>query len=320
MGRTTVVCDLIATLAAGALISACKPSVGRAPSLIVGPEILAIRPQPAEGRPGETITYDLLVVSTDGTDANPVASWDVCTTPKAPAENNSVSATCVSAPPGDTQGTTFTAPVPTDACTLFGPIPPSPKPGQPSYRPRDPDTTGGYYLPVRAVMTGLGDRTLTAFSLERITCPLVGASPTVIQDYNTRRKPNQNPAIAGLDMVLSDGTHTPLAGTTTSVGSGAEISLQAAFTSESAEAYLIFDANQQSLVDRRESLRFSWFATDGEFEHDRTGRAEDDFATTSDNAWTASTVSAPTPVHMWLVLRDSRGGVDFAGYEIMVSP
>jgi hypothetical protein len=259
-------------------------------------------------------------VNTAGTVADPVASWDVCTTPKAPAESNSVSAACVSAAPGDTQGITFTAPVPTDACTLFGPIPPSPKPGEPSYRPRDADTTGGYYLPVRAVMTGLGDRTLTAFALERITCPLVGASPSVIQDYNTRRKPNGNPAIAGLDVVSADGTLTPFTDAAMPVASGGEIALQAAFTPESAEAYLIFDANQQSLVDRRESLRFSWFATDGDFEHDRTGRAEDDLETTSDNHWTAPTVSTPTPVHMWLVLRDSRGGVDFAGYELTVNP
>ena len=41
-------------------------------------------------------------------------------------------------------------------------------------------------------------------------------------------------------------------------------------------------------------------------------------ALTADNVWVAP--SAAGPVHLWLVLRDSRGGVDFAEYELDVSP
>ena len=320
MGREASTRLALLALVAVGLGPACKPNVGRAPSLIVGPEILAVRANPAEAKPGDSVTYDLLVVSSDGTVAGVTASWDVCITPKPPAESNSVAAACAEAPPGDTQGATFTAPVPTDACTLFGPIAPAPKPGQPPYRPRDPDSTGGYYLPVRAVVAGLGTRALTAFELERITCNLVGASSLVIQDYNARHQPNANPKIAGLDVVTASSAHVSFSDGPITVRSGAEIAFQAAFMPDSAETYPVFDPNTQTLVDQRESLRLFWFATDGEFAHDRTGRAEDDPATTSDNTWTAPQLTAAAMIHLWLVLRDSRGGVDFASYDLTVNP
>ena len=306
--------------AALALVSACKPNVGRAPSLIVGPEVLAVRGVPAEAKPGDPVTYDLLVASLAGTVTDPVANWDVCITPKPPAESNSVAAACVDAAPGDAQGVAFSTAVPSDACTLFGPIAPPQQKGQPPSRPRDPDSTGGYYLPVRAVVSRLTDRNLTAFALERIACNLVGASPLVIQDYNARYQPNANPTIAELDLVVPDAIPTNLADGLTSLPSGASVVLRAAFAPDSAETYPIFDPDTQGLVDHRESLSLAWFASAGEFEHDRTGRAETDPETTSDNTWTAPPAGEPTLVYLWLVLRDSRGGVDFASYQVTVLP
>jgi hypothetical protein len=74
----------------------------------------------------------------------------------------------------------------------------------------------------------------------------------------------------------------------------------------------------QVLVPHRESLDISWYATAGVFADERTGRAETDLQLNTSNSWTAP----PTPgvVHAWLVLRDSRGGVDFAGYDLTVTP
>jgi hypothetical protein len=281
---------------------------------------LAVRGVPAEAKPGGQVSYDLLVASPDGTVTDPVANWDVCTTPKPPAESNSVAAACVDAAPGDAQGATFAAAVPLDACTLFGPIAPAPQPNQPPSRPRDPDSTGGYYLPVRAVVSGLTDRNLIIFALERITCNLVGASALVIQDYNTRYQPNANPSIAQLDLVVPDAAPANFADGSIAVSSGASVVLRATFTPKSAETYPVFDPDTQSLIDRRESLSLAWFASTGEFQHDRTGRAEDDPETTSDNTWTAPPVGEPTLVALWLVLRDSRGGVDFASYQLTVMP
>jgi len=308
---------LLSALAAGA---ACKPNVGRAPSLIVGPEVLAVRGVPAEAKPGDSVTYDLLVASPAGTVTDPVANWDVCTTPKPPAESNSVAAACVQAAPGDAQGSTYSAAVPSNACKLFGPIAPDTQAGQPPSRPADPDSTGGYYLPVRAVVSGLGNRALMVFDLERIACNLPKAPPLVIQEYNANYKPNANPAIDRLDVVSPESTSTVPTGQPLPVASASRISLLAVFTPDSAESYPVFDADTQALAYRRESLSLGWFASAGEFDHDRTGRAETDLETTSDNTWTAPSVGEPTPVYLWLVLRDSRGGVDFASYQLMVTP
>jgi hypothetical protein len=76
------------------------------------------------------------------------------------------------------------------------------------------------------------------------------------------------------------------------------------------------DVASQSLVAEREWLRVSWFATDGAFAESATGRAAGDPATTTDDSWTAP--SQPGPLHLWIVLRDARGGVDFQASDIQV--
>ena len=62
-------------------------------------------------------------------------------------------------------------------------------------------------------------------------------------------------------------------------------------------------------------MHVSWFATGGSFDLDRTGRDGSDVTTTSDNGWTAP--SSGTAVHLWIVLRDDRGGVGWAGYALV---
>src|SRR4029077_6453717 len=54
-----------------------------------------------------------------------------------------------------------------------------------------------------------------------------------------------------------------------------------------AESYVSYDLTTRTLVDRRESMRVSWFATDGSFADDRTGRDETDMGWTSDDVFTA---------------------------------
>src|SRR5262249_35666796 len=100
------------------------------------------------------------------------------------------------------------------------------------------------------------------------------------------------------------------------IAAGSQVTFTASWTPESAEGYPAYDLAKLALVDRRESLRVSWFATAGTFAHDRTGRGEEEPEPTSENRWTAPKASGP--VHLWLVLRDSRGGVDFAAYELVV--
>jgi hypothetical protein len=78
------------------------------------------------------------------------------------------------------------------------------------------------------------------------------------------------------------------------------------------------DPIAREVVARRESIRVSWFATDGVFEHDRSGRAEEEAAiNSSDNTWTAPMKRGT--VHLWLVLRDNRGGVAYQSYQLEVN-
>ena len=73
-----------------------------------------------------------------------------------------------------------------------------------------------------------------------------------------------------------------------------------------------------ALVPQREALRVSWFASAGVFDHDVTGRDAEDVALSTVNGWQAPTT--PGIVHLWLVLRDSRGGVDFGEFLLDVTP
>ena len=63
-------------------------------------------------------------------------------------------------------------------------------------------------------------------------------------------------------------------------------------------------------------MTVAWFATGGSFDNDRTGRDTSDLTASSDNGWHAP--AAAGPVHLWVVLRDDRGGVGWAEYAFDV--
>jgi hypothetical protein len=284
-----------------ALLAACNPTFSDRPSRVAAPRVLAVRGQPAEARPGTMVAYDMLVAAADAAEAR----WSYCTVPKPLDENNIVAAGCL-ADAGESPiggGPSASAPLPLKACQLFGPDPPPQTPGQPPLRPRDPDVTGGYFQPVRVAVDGV-----TAFGLERITCNLASAGADISVAFAARYTPNQNPTLLPL------GAPLPL----DAVPAGATVTLTAAWSDDSAESYVVYDLEQLALVERRESLRVSWFATDGTFEHDRTGRGESEPETTSDNHWAAP--AQPGVVQLWVVLADSRGGVDFAASTLTVVP
>jgi hypothetical protein len=83
-----------------------------------------------------------------------------------------------------------------------------------------------------------------------------------------------------------------------------------------AERFAEFDVPSQSVVDARESINVAWFATGGSFDADRTGRDSTDTTSSSDNGWTAP--SSAGTVHLWVVLRDDRGGSGWGEYTILV--
>jgi hypothetical protein len=294
---------LLLTLPAAAL--GCVPVVGDPVSLVTGQRLLAVRGDPPEVAPGATVSYRALVASPAGTVADPLLAWAFCAAPTPLTDNDPVSPACLGSAvlPIAGPAPTASAATPNDACSLFGPDPP---PG--SLRPHDPDATGGFYQPVRVELGAL-----RAFYGERVPCPLpdapTAASVALAQGYVDNRNPALLPlaASAGGKGIALD-----------RIPAGSAVQLTTGWGAADAEMYLMYDPATAEVVTRREALSVSWFATGGAFAAEVTGSAEDDPATTTATTWTAP--ADPGVVHAWLVLRDSRGGVDFAAYDITVLP
>lgn len=295
--------SLLLTVAIVAAAS-CKPDFGERESLVTEARLLAVRAEPAESKAGDVVTYSALVVSAEGTIASPPVAWAFCATPKLLTENNVVSTACLRdgvRPVG--LAPTVQAATPSDACALFGPETP---PGD--FRPRDPDETGGFFQPMRATYGAV-----VGFGLARITCNLANASGDVALDFSRRYVANRNPTLLPLGASV-DGASRPFG----EIPAGKSVSLRAAWKDGDAESYVVFDIATQAVVPRRESMRVSWFVSAGEFDSDRTGRTELEPESFTENVWHAP--QAPGPVHLWVVLRDGRGGVAFASQEIVVIP
>jgi hypothetical protein len=250
------------------------------------------------------VTFTPLVVGAEGTMAAPSVAWSFCTAPKPLTEDNVVSTACLDAaalvPLG--RGASIAATIPANACATFGPDTP---PG--GFRPRDPDVTGGYYQPLRADASGAPP----AFELARVRCDLANASAQAASAFAAAYVPNASPHLAPLT-AARDGAPVAL----DAIAAGARVVFEASWPVADAETYAYFDPGSQTVTTKRESMQVAWYATDGAFDTESTGRAEDDLATASADAWVAPT--APGKVHLWVILRDSRGGVDFAGYDVTV--
>lgn len=290
-------------------IVACRPSLGTPASLITKVQILAIRGEPPEARPGASVAFDALVASPTGTVTSAPLAWAFCTAPKSPTQDNVVSDACLGdaalqgLPPPSPMAH---APTPANGCSLFGPDVPPVAAGSPPLRPRDPDLTGGYYQPVRIE---LGD--VLGFGLQRILCNLANAPASIAIDYKSRYVANKNPVLTSLTASVAGQVialdHIPVK---------AHVRLQTGWTAESVEMYVRWDPVTQALVEHPESMRASWFVTAGSLSSDRTGNVEGDGALVTTDDWEAPATSGI--VYLWLVLRDSRGGVNFASYELHV--
>lgn len=281
------------------LLAGCRPDFGPAGSLVERPRLLAVRAEPAEARPNDTVSYRAFFAAPDGAPATST-DWALCATPKPLGENNVVARACLEngVVPVDGTGDQVTVRTPANACSLFGPDLPPQMPGAPAQRPRDPDATGGYFQPVR-----VRSRDALGFGLLRLACNLAGASVDVALEFAQRYHMNDNPTVSSIEIPDR-------------VRSGAVAHLVAHWESSSAETFPVLDTELNALRDQRESLRVSWFATGGSFATEVTGRAGDDPALFADNDWTAPETAGP--IHLWLVLRDSRGGVAVIQRDIVV--
>lgn len=266
-----------------AVLGGCDDGLDQRLAIVEAPRVLAVIGEPAEARPGSEVRYRAIVGGPDG----PVAAlprWAYCTAPKPPTEDNSVSAACLTDALVDLgEAAELVAPLPADGCRTFGPDTP---PGE--FRPRDPDPSGGFYQPLRLdVADGV------AFALARLRCNLGNAPVDIAREFQLRYTSNTNPQLDPIALA-------PV------VAAGTAVELRASWPAGTAEPYVSFDQLAQALVDRREALRVSWYATAGAIAVDASAIDEGSDATDAATTWTTPTT--PGRVWLWFVLRDSRGG------------
>ncbi len=315
----------------GGALLACTPVLEDTTSIVSSPRLLAVQASPAEGVVGAAFVLTALYVDDKGPRDPSTINWATCLRQKPLGEPGPIDPGCFVDTATDLvslgTGVSVHGVIPPDACELFGPDSPPPEPGQPSARPTDPDTTGGFYLPIRVKTEG----GKWSVALERIACQPSGLTQPVFVAYMSGYRTNTNPTLSTLSRVDADGHavvvppdgSSPPAGLT--VSPGAHLTLRAEWPRCSgagacggAETYLSIDPTSKQIVTRRESMVASWYATEGAFDEDRDGRDENDEATSVENGWTAP--ANPGAVHLWAVLRDARGGVGWGSYTIEVKP
>lgn len=285
-------------------LGSCRPDFNEDTALVTAPRVLAVKSEPAEAQAGAPVTFTAFVAVPPGSTRVAPPRWSFCTAPKPPTEDNVVAAACLDAASLEAvgRGSTIMATTPSNACTLFGP-----NAAASGFRPRDPDDTGGYFQPLRADLSGAAP----AFHLQRVACGLADASADIASEFGHQYSANQNPQLAPVSATLAgqsvDFDRVP---------AGAQLQLVASWSSADAETYAYFDRNAQTVTTRRESMRVAWYVSAGRLDTQSTGRAEDDPALTSRNVFTAP--NEPGDVTLWVVLRDSRGGVDFTTYDLTV--
>lgn len=328
----------------GVLAGACKPNLDDTTSIITQTTVLAVQSTPAEAPPAANVSYTALVVDGSGEVQTASLLWDYCNVRNPLSNLGPVAVQCTQAGnSGLTEigtGLDASGAIPQLACTNFGPNPPPATAGQPAARPVDPDTTGGYYQPVSVFLAG---GQILLYDM-RLSCGFAGANESAQVDLQARYHLNANPQVASL--TAGSTTLTPdSAGQTNAVAVGQTLQLEVAWpvcpltdtcgdglcgADESvttcpadcqtpvgcggAERYVNFDLESQSVVDAREGIQVSWYATAGSFSDDSTGRDATDTNVTSDNSWQAP--SQAGTVHLWIVLHDARGGIGWQGYTL----
>ncbi|HYQ45407.1 MAG TPA: hypothetical protein VER11_25650 [Polyangiaceae bacterium] len=284
--------------------SACRPELDDDYWRVDEPRVLAVKSEPAEARPGELVAFTVFLSAAET--PNELPTWSFCTAPKPLTENNAVSAACLGKatllPAG--RGLAIEAVTPALGCSLFGPNTP---PG--GFRPRDPDITGGYYQPLRIDVPG----SEPTFHLQRISCELADASADTAREFGLSYIANRNPKLGPIRANI-DGESVAL----DAIAPGARVELSVSWAASDAQIYTYYDRARQVLTERREAMRVSWYTDGGRLETESSGRTEDDLELDAQNHWIAPESSGPFA--LWIVLRDSRGGVDFVAAVLSVQP
>lgn len=300
------------------VLAACAPPSDLDPSRIDEPRVLAVRMDPPQGTSGATdVTFTALVATPEGTTGTGAFEWAWCLEPRLPTDSTNIPARC-SASGGRLVGFDVTGPsahavVPAGACSIVGPTPPPVGPDAHPQSSPAPDATGGYGVPARLLWTGNGAFD-TAFARVRIDCPRPDVSADVTLAYAALARPNRNPTIARVDRVDARGVVVPLI----PEGSGAEqvavrgdaISLTLTVAADSDERYARISADGRSVQMATEGLEVSWFAAGGRFDVNRTAAS----GTGTRNVLHVD-AAGTSSLTAWVIVRDGRGGTDWAAFR-----
>jgi hypothetical protein len=325
----------------------CVPEFDDNLSTVSSPRLLAIQSEPAEAEPGDEVRLRALVAAADGSVVDE-PRFSLCVDRKPLSELGPVNPSCLASSGEGIEvlgrGLALTATLPDDGCRLFGPIAPPPKGNEPPSRPVDPDPTGGFYQPVIASLEGV-----YSLGSVRLDCGIQRAAREQLLSYNAQYRKNENPRVAALELA-DDGTAVEPGSTPTlSVAPGAAVSLTASWDAcptepvcgdgicgayedrancevdcaveapkgcTGAEPYVWYDLETFTVEPRHEGIRVAWYASAGSFEDEQTGRDEGDPGLTVSNVWLTPARSGV--VTLWLVIRDSRGGVSWETYRVEV--
>lgn len=302
-------------------LGGCVPDVEDSDTQVSAPRVLAVRAEPAEAAPRDSVKLTALYADQHGVLKEGALDWGLCLARKPLSELGPISRECLvekgKAVESFGEGLSARAMLPRDACRLFGPDQPPASEDEPAGRPVDPDVTGGYYQPLRVFDSDEGR--YTTFE-ERIACELPRVTQAQFAEFNRRYKRNENPTIESLAIVHAvrhDEVAPAADDDAPSVKAGQAVTLRVRWPAP--EHYLYFDPTSRTFTLRREGMRVSWFSTGGSFEAARTGRSEAEAGErSSDNVWTAPDQRGD--VTLWIVLRDDRGGVGWQTYRFHVRP
>jgi hypothetical protein len=308
--------------------AACSKPPDVPASRIVGERVIGVQSNPAEVGAGDTVSWTAIVASPDGFVKKGHIDWSMCMRPRGPSDPITVSPACLGEPENlppvpdggtplgpalvdlDSHGLSVEGDVSIDACTLLGSEVPTMDLNGNVQRPPDADVTGGYQMAVRLLLQ-LKHGHDESFARQRIHCRLNSAPGDVAQEYAARYVLNENP---GVHSVSVDGHELRASGTPPSIDvTKRDLTLVAHWRESARETYLLFDPISHKLVDRDELLEVAWFTDAGEFDVDRTnpdGVNEDKSHSTN----VLHIDPKKTTAHVWVLLRDDRGGM---GYELL---
>jgi hypothetical protein len=331
-----------------ALSAGCVPDFETDLSALRAPRLLAIASNPAETQGKKPVTLSALVAVPEGETPSEV-DWTLCLSRKPLTELGPVNPLCLQADDGSGavaslgRGERVDALLDQDVCKLFGPLRPAAKAGEPAGRPVDPDVTGGFYQPVVASLDGV-----PSLGSIRIDCDPANLNRDDALSFRAQYRANENPKLSSLSISRAGATDVMLAeddvSTPTLVQAGSVVSFRAGWDEcptvpscgdglcmanedssncaedcttgmahgcTGSEDYVWYNRETYRVEPRREGISVAWYASKGSFEHEQTGLDEQQAGSrrATSNRWRVGSAAGSATV--WVVVRDTRGGVSW---------